>query len=172
LVPQQPKLLADSIAANISYGLHSSSPLNTLDNIRGAAQAAGIDEFISSLPNGYETVLGDGGICLSGGQAQRVAIARSLIRQPQILILDEVTASLDGESADIIKCTIRRLVAAERGLAVIIITHAREMMEIAENVIVMDHGSVVEEGPYHVLLQKPGGKLRHMLTADDTDNLC
>ncbi|OXV11503.1 hypothetical protein Egran_00736 [Elaphomyces granulatus] len=168
LVPQQPKLLADSIGANIGYGLPSSSPLNTLDNIRGAAQAAGIDEFISSLPNGYETVLGDGGICLSGGQAQQVAIARSLIRQPQILILDEVTASLDGESADTIKCTIRRLVAAERGLAVIIITHAREMMEIAENVIVMDHGSVVEEGPYNVLLQKPGGKLRHMLTADDT----
>jgi len=168
LVPQQPKLLADSIGANISYGLDSSSPLNTLDNIRGAAQAAGIDGFISSLPDGYGTVVGDGGIGLSGGQAQRVAIARSLIRQPRILILDEVTANLDEASADTIRWTIRRLVAAEQGLAVIIITHAKEMMEIAEKVIVMDHGSVVEEGPYPALLQKPGGKLRHMLTAGDT----
>lgn len=166
IVPQQPTLFPDTISANISYGLDPSSPLNTMENIRAAAQAAGIHEFIESLPRGYATVVGDGGggIGLSGGQAQRVVIARALVRQPRILILDEATSSLDIESAEVIRQTVRRLVAdGKRGLTVIIITHAKEMMEIADNIVVVDQGRVVEEGPYHVLAKRPGGKLGQML---------
>ncbi|KAL2013350.1 hypothetical protein VTN00DRAFT_875 [Thermoascus crustaceus] len=166
IVPQQPTLFPDTISANISYGLDPSSPLNTLENIHAAAQAAGIHEFIESLPWGYATVVGDGGdgIGLSGGQAQRVVIARALVRRPRILILDEATSSLDRESTEVIRQTVRRLVAdGKRRLTVIIITHAKEMMEIADNIVVVDQGRVVEGGPYRVLAKRPGGKLGQML---------
>ncbi|KAL1964596.1 hypothetical protein VTN77DRAFT_6770 [Rasamsonia byssochlamydoides] len=163
LVPQQPRLFADTIRANITYGLNPCSRLNSMKNIRAAAQAAGIDEFICSLPEGYSTLVGDGGLGLSGGQAQRLVIARALVRQPRILILDEATSNLDGESAEIIRRSIQKLVGARQGLTVILITHAREMMEMADSVVVIDGGSVVEQGPYHDLLQRPGGKLREML---------
>jgi ATP-binding cassette, subfamily B (MDR/TAP), member 1 len=167
LVPQQPRLLADSVRNNMSYGLDPFSPLNAFQNIQTAAQAAGIDEFICTLPYGYSTIVGEGGIGLSGGQAQRLAIARALVRQPRILILDEATSCLDPEGTEIIRCSVRRLLRARRDLTVIMITHATEMMEIADKVVVVERGSVVEEGPYHVLAGRPGGRLQTMLTAGE-----
>lgn len=163
LVPQHPRLFADTIRANIAYGLNPCSRLNSMKNIRAAAQAVGIDEFICSLPEGYSTLVGDGGLGLSGGQTQRLVIARALVRQPRILILDEATSNLDGESAEIIRRSIKKLVAARKGLTVILITHAKEIMEMADNVVVIDGGSVAEQGPYHDLMQRPGGKLKEML---------
>ncbi|KAL3473573.1 P-loop containing nucleoside triphosphate hydrolase protein [Aspergillus californicus] len=147
IVSQQPTIFPGTIQQNINYGLDPDSPLGTLFCVRTAARAAGIDDFISSLPGGYKTIIGDGGVGLSGGQAQRIAIARALVRKPQILVLDEATSALDPNSAVIIKQTVKRLVAARGGLTVIIITHAREMMEIADNIIVLENGRVVEEVP-------------------------
>ncbi|KAL4960435.1 ABC transporter ATP-binding protein [Aspergillus stella-maris] len=153
VVPQQPMIFPGTIQENIAYGLDPFSPLATLFNVRSAARAAGIDDFITSSPRGYETVIGDGGIGLSGGQAQRVDIARALVRRPQTLILDEATSALDPNSAVIIKQTIKRLVVERSGLTVLIITHAREMME----------GRVIEEGGFKQLSRKSHGKLRGLI---------
>jgi ATP-binding cassette subfamily B (MDR/TAP) protein 1 len=132
-------------------------------HVREAAKAAGIDEFISSLPMGYFTMVGDGGVGLSGGQKQRIVIARALLRQPQILILDEATSSLDPAGARIVRETIDRLVATRNNLTVIFITHSKEMIEIADHIIVLDDGVVVEEGPYRPLSQLVGGKLYDLI---------
>jgi ATP-binding cassette subfamily B (MDR/TAP) protein 1 len=169
IVSQQPTIFPGTIQENISYALEPYSPLSTLFNVRAAARAAGIDEFISSLPKGYETVIGDGGIGLSCGQAQRVVIARALVRNPQILVLDEATSALDPDSAELIRQTVRGLVKARSGLTVIIITHAKEMMEIADNVVVLQDGKIVEEGAYKTLIKRVGGKLRAVVDYADAD---
>ncbi|PLB54646.1 ABC a-pheromone efflux pump AtrD [Aspergillus steynii IBT 23096] len=168
IVSQQPTLFPGTIEANISYGLEEDSSLNNLRNVRAAAKAAGIDDFVLSLPNDYMTIIGDGGVGLSGGQAQRVVIARALIRRPQVLILDEATSSLDPASAALIRQTVQRLVAAQSGLTVIIITHAREMMEIADNVVVLEQGRVMETGSYQGLLARPGGSLKALVEGDQS----
>jgi ATP-binding cassette subfamily B (MDR/TAP) protein 1 len=165
IVSQQPTIFPGTIYENIIYGVDPHSPLATSHSVRVAAQGAGIDDFISSLPRSYNTVIGDGGVGLSGGQKQRVVIARALLRQPQILILDEATSNLDPAGAEIVRQTVRRLVATRRGLTVIIITHAKEMIEIANHVVVLDQGAVVEDGPYEKLAMRIGGKL-HALISD------
>lgn len=103
---------------------------------------------------------------LSGGQAQRLVIARALVRQPRILIMDEATSALDPGSAELIRQTVRDLVASRPDLTVIIITHAKEMMEIADQVVVLEQGAVVEQGSYKGLAQRVGGKLRLLLEGE------
>ncbi|KAI2823032.1 hypothetical protein CBS115989_1742 [Aspergillus niger] len=169
IVSQRPSIFPGTVADNISYGLEDDSPLRTMFHIRAAAEAAGIDEFITSLPKGYFTMIGDGGAGMSGGQAQRLVIARALVRQPQLLILDEATSSLDPNNAKIIRRTVQRLVATRLGLTVLIITHARDMMEIADNIIVIDKGRVVEAGKYKLLARQQGGKLRALIEDPDSD---
>lgn len=215
IVSQTPTLFPGTIAENIAYGLSPSSPLASTDSIKAAANAAGVSEFISSLPQGYNTLIGEGGTSLSGGQAQRLAIARALIRDPDILILDEATSALDVASASTIRDTIRNLVRPthpsrtprppipspqlsprsrsggfwddehwESGFAhpiltpegkgkkpwkqmtVIIITHAREMMAIAEHIIMLDKGRVVEEGSFGELRRKKGGAFGRLLRGE------
>ncbi|KAI9816023.1 MAG: hypothetical protein M1827_002015 [Pycnora praestabilis] len=158
IVPQSPTLFSASIAENIAYGLPEASPFNTLGNVRAAAQAAGIDDFITSLPRGYYTPVGEGGMGLSGGQAQRLAVARALVRRPKVLILDEATSALDMESAEVVRKSVRSLVGREggTGMTVLIITHSREMMMVAENIVVLDRGRVVEEGSFDDLMRKRG----------------
>ncbi|KAJ5708386.1 hypothetical protein N7488_008187 [Penicillium malachiteum] len=157
IVSQQPTIFPGSIHANITYGIKSHAPMASMDSVRAAAKAAGIDEFITFLLKGYWTVIGDGGIGLSGGQKQRVVITRALLRHPQILILDEATSSLDPAGAEVVRQTIQRLVSSRRDLTVIIITHAREMIEIADHVVVLDQGVVVEDGSFDVLAVRVGG---------------
>lgn len=132
-----------------------------------AATAAGIADFIHSLPEGYSTLIGEGGLTLSGGQAQRLVIARALVRHPRILILDEATSNLDAKSAEIIRKSVRRLLATPgQGLTVVMVTHSRDMMEMADNVIVVDKGVVAEQGSFMGLLKRGNGRLREMLDVD------
>ncbi|KAL2842183.1 P-loop containing nucleoside triphosphate hydrolase protein [Aspergillus pseudoustus] len=171
IVSQTPTVFLATVQENIAYGLPPSSPLRTLLNVRAAATAAGIDDFISSLPNGYQTTIGDGGLGLSGGQAQRVVIARALVREPQVLVLDEATSALDPGSAETVRRTVRGLVDAREGLTVLIITHSREMMEIADSVVMLDEGRVVETGPFRALARRRNGKLRALIgEAYDNDD--
>ena len=151
-------------------------------NLRAAATSAGIADYIDSLPLGYDTPIGDGGIGLSGGQAQRLVVARALARRPQILILDEATSALDKESARVVRKTVQALMSKSKnvkdgrkggvgggnGLTVLIITHAREMMEIAECIVVMDRGRVVQQGGFKELRAKEG-LFRRMLMAGEVD---
>ncbi len=156
-VSQTPTLFAATIAENISYGLPLNSVHSSMDSITTAARQAGIHDFIVSLPLGYGTPVGDGGLGLSGGQAQRIAVARALVRRPAVLILDEATSALDVESANLVRETIARLVKdPSLPMTVIIITHSRDMMEIAEHIVILDHGQIAEEGSFEELLAQDG----------------
>ena len=156
-VSQTPTLFPATVAENIAYGLPPDSLRSSLAAVKAGATQAGVHDFISSLPQGYNTLIGDGGTGVSGGQAQRIAIARALIRKPDVLILDEATSALDVESANLVRQTIKDVVEdRSRGMTVIIITHSRDMMEMVENIVVLDHGRVVEEGAFEELLATTG----------------
>jgi len=163
LVPQQPQIFAGTIRHNITYGLNPLSPLASLSNVRASAKRAGLDDFIMSLPEGYSTLVGDGGVRLSGGQAQRLVIARALVRQPQVLILDEATSSLDRENTKHIRETVRQLIMKRGDLTVVMITHDPQVMQMADRLILIEQGSVVEEGAYGLLKCQTKGKLSQML---------
>lgn len=156
VVLQSNPVFSGSISENITYGLASDSSFAKQDNIVRAASQAGIADFIASLPDGFQTRVGDGGMTLSGGQAQRVAIARALVRCPSALIFDEATSALDAESAATIRTTVQQLSTTEPRMTVLIITHSKEMMEIAEEIIVLDRGRVVETGAYSDVVRRNG----------------
>ncbi|KAI0827504.1 P-loop containing nucleoside triphosphate hydrolase protein [Hypoxylon sp. FL0890] len=176
-VPQAPFLFPATLAANMSYGLPEDSPLRETENLERAAKEAGIHDFIHSLAAGYDTVVGDGGQSLSGGQAQRVCIARALARRPRLLVLDEPTSALDTESAEAVRHTIESLMRSakigiyngtsrfsifatprleEKELSVVVVTHSKEMMRMADRIVVIDQGRVVESGSYDELFSKKG----------------
>jgi len=156
-VPQRPRLFAGSIAAN----LRLARPAATLAALRRAAAAAGALDFIESLPRGFESELGDGGAGLSGGQIQRLALARAFLKDAPLLILDEASAHLDLE-------TEAELVAAIAALAVgrtaVVIAHRLATVERADQILVIDRGRLVEAGTHTALLAK-GGVYAGMLAA-------
>ncbi|KAM0344102.1 hypothetical protein ACHAPU_007823 [Fusarium lateritium] len=156
-VPQTPFLFPATIAENITYGLSELSSQRQFPNVMAAAKAAGLHEFIASLPDGYNTRVGDGGQALSGGQAQRLSIARALARKPRLLVLDEPTSALDAESAEMIRHALQRISRkSKRDMAIVVVTHSKEMMAIADRIVVLEDGIKVEEGTYHGLLQSRG----------------
>ncbi|OLL24745.1 Alpha-factor-transporting ATPase [Neolecta irregularis DAH-3] len=149
IVSQSPMLFDLTVAENIAYG---DGEFDRAEIVK-AARLASIHDFIMTLPEGYDTTLGESGGALSGGQAQRIALARALIRKPRVLILDECTSALDPESSKSVQDAIRRCLNGHTG---IIVTHKREMMELADKVVVMENGRVVEVGAFNNLMQRQG----------------
>lgn len=158
-VSQHPFLFPASIRANILYGCPPYvAALPSL--CERAAGATGIHELATSLPQGYDTAIGDGGVALSGGQAQRVSIARALACGPSLMVLDEPTSALDAEAAEGVRNVIAKLVERRDGrrapVAVVVVTHSREMMRIADRIVVLDQGCVAEIGEYDELVARRG----------------
>jgi subfamily B ATP-binding cassette protein HlyB/CyaB len=150
VVLQDNFLFNRSVRENIAVA----DPAAPLEAIMHAARLAGAHEFISELPEGYDTVVGEQGASLSGGQRQRIAIARALFTNPRVLIFDEATSALDYESEAIIQ---RNMAAISKGRTVIIIAHRLSAVRHANRIIAMEKGRIVEAGPHEVLIQKPKG---------------
>ncbi|PNP46053.1 hypothetical protein TGAMA5MH_02088 [Trichoderma gamsii] len=169
-VSQTPHLFPATVTDNIIYGLPEDSPFRDSLNVQAAATAAGIHNFITSLPQGYSTIVGDGGIALSGGQEQRLSVARALVRHPRLLILDEPTSALDAESTSVIRETIydftERARKKESGMAIVMVTHTPEMMKICDRIVMIDNGVKVEEGSYEELM-KAKGPFGHLISKGD-----
>ena len=149
LVTQETFLFHDTIFKNIQFG----RPNATLEEVYAAAQTAFAHEFILAQPDGYDTVIGDKGCLISGGQQQRLAIARALLKNAPILLLDEATSSLDTESEKQIQKALEKLAA---GRTVIAIAHRLSTILSADKIVVLDHGSIKEIGTHAELLEKSG----------------
>lgn len=150
IVSQDTVLFNDTVRANIAYG---TAQRFTAEQVEAAARAANAHEFITRLPDGYDTVLGERGTRLSGGQRQRIAIARALLVDPPILILDEATSALDTESERLVQEAIDRLLA---GRTVFVIAHRLSTIVHADQILVMERGEIVERGTHQELLARRG----------------
>ncbi len=149
IVPQDTVLFNDSIFYNINYG----RPEATRDEVIAAARAAQLHEFIESLPQKYESKVGERGLKLSGGEKQRVAIARALLKNPPILIFDEATSALDSKTEKAIQ---EQLELAARGRTTLVIAHRLSTVMNADNVLVMQEGRIIESGTHFELLAADG----------------
>ena len=149
IVPQECILMRGTIAFNIAYGMSDID----IERVRNAAEIADISAFIESLPEGYDTVVGERGVTLSGGQRQRIAIARAVIRDPRILILDEATSSLDTASEQAVQ---KALNQAMKGRTSIIIAHRLSTIKNADKIYVLSEGKFLEAGTHEELLLTGG----------------
>ena len=147
VVPQDTVLFNDTIGYNIAYG----RPDASVAEIEGAARAAKIHDFVRSLPDGYDTQVGERGLKLSGGEKQRVGIARTLLKDPPILLLDEATSALDSETEAEIQSELR---AMSRGRSVIVIAHRLSTVVDADRIVVLHDGRIVEQGRHEELLAR------------------
>ncbi|GAL10810.1 ABC-type multidrug transport system ATPase and permease component [Vibrio astriarenae] len=147
LVPQQPALFSNDVFYNIRYG----SPDATDEDVIEAAKKAHAHEFIEQLTDGYYSFLGDRGVRLSGGQRQRIAIARAILRNPEILLLDEATSALDSESEHHVQQALDELM---RGRTTLIIAHRLATIKHADNIAVLDHGNLIDLGDHATLLNR------------------
>nr|CAB3473981.1 unnamed protein product [Digitaria exilis] len=151
LVGQEPVLFNDTIRANITYG---KSGEVTEEEVMAVAKAANAHEFISGLPQGYDTVVGEKGIQLSGGQKQRVAIARAIIKDPKILLLDEATSALDAESERIVQDALDRVMVSR---TTVVVAHRLSTIKGADMIAVLKEGKIVEKGRHEALMRIKGG---------------
>jgi len=149
LVPQETALFADTVAANIAYGAEKAGR----SEIEAAAKAAFAHDFIAALPQGYETMLGEGGVTLSAGQRQRIAIARAVLRNAPILLLDEATSALDSESETLVQRALEKIM---EGRTTLVIAHRLATVIRADRILVFDHGRLVEEGTHQTLIGRGG----------------
>jgi subfamily B ATP-binding cassette protein MsbA len=149
VVSQETVLFHDTVRANVAYGMPDASDA---DIVR-AARAAYAHDFVSALPNGYDTVVGERGTQLSGGQRQRLSIARAILRDPPILVFDEATSALDNESERLVQAAIERLL---EGRTVFVVAHRLSTVQRADQIVVLDRGRVVENGDHATLLARGG----------------
>jgi ATP-binding cassette subfamily B protein len=154
VVPQDTVLFNDTILYNIAYGRAGASR----DEIEDAARAAKIHDFIIGLPQGYDTTVGERGLKLSGGEKQRVGIARTLLKNPPILILDEATSALDTQTERSIQESLRDM---GQGRSVIMIAHRLSTIADADQIIVLEKGQIIEQGRHEELLSR-GGRYAQM----------
>jgi len=155
VVLQENLLFNRSVRENIAIA----NPAAPIEQVMRAAQLAGAHQFVSELPEGYDTIVGEQGAGLSGGQRQRIAIARALFTNPRILILDEATSALDYESEAILQ---KNMAAICRGRTVIVIAHRLSSVRQAHRIVVMDKGRIVESGPHDELAARPKGLYAHL----------
>jgi ABC transporter fused permease/ATP-binding protein len=155
IVPQDVMLFGGSIQENIAYGKLSASK----EEIIQAAQRANAHQFISSFPEGYDTIVGERGVKLSGGQRQRIAIARALLKNPSILILDEATSSLDSESERLVQEALEELM---KNRTSIIIAHRLSTIREADKIIVLEKGEIIESGNHQELISNEQGLYRYL----------
>jgi ATP-binding cassette subfamily B protein len=149
IVPQDSVLFNDSIYYNIAYG----RPGASRDEVLEAARSAHIHDFIESLPEKYETMVGERGLKLSGGEKQRVAIARAILKEPAILIFDEATSALDSKSEKLIQAELKRIASNRTTLT---IAHRLSTIVDADQILVMDKGHIAERGAHRDLLAANG----------------
>ena len=161
IVAQDTLLFNDTVAANIAFG----RPGATSEEIEQAARAAQAHDFISAMPEGYDTNIGEGGGMLSGGQRQRISIARALLRNPELLILDEATSALDTESERMLQATLGEVL---KGRSAIVIAHRLSTVANADCIVVLDHGTIVERGTHEELMAL-GGRYKQMVLLQSLD---
>jgi ATP-binding cassette subfamily B protein len=149
MVTQETYLFHDTIRTNLTYA----RPDASLAEVEAAARAANIHQFIVDLPDGYDTIVGERGYRLSGGEKQRIALARVILKDPRILVLDEATSSLDSESESLIQDALKRVMA---GRTSIVIAHRLSTILAADLILVMDRGRIVERGTHEELLATGG----------------
>ncbi|MDV7338967.1 ABC transporter ATP-binding protein/permease [Terasakiella sp. A23] len=149
IVPQDTVLFNDTVFYNIAYGRPEATP----QEVEEAAKLARIHDFIMDLPDGYNTIVGERGLKLSGGEKQRVAIARTILKRPRILLFDEATSALDTHTEKEIQVSLREV---SSGLTTLVIAHRLSTVVDADEIIVLDKGEIVEQGSHAVLLEKDG----------------
>ncbi len=157
VVAQDPIIFSGSIADNIRYG----RPDATLDEVHRAAEAAAAAEFITRLPQGFDTLVGERGVTLSGGQRQRLAIARAILRDAPLLLLDEATSALDSENESLVQQGLQNLMA---GRTTIVIAHRLATIQKIKRIVVMDQGRIIAEGSHAELIAEGGlyARLAHL----------
>lgn len=149
IVTQESILFNDTVFNNIAFGMKDVSE----DAVIAAAKVAHAHEFIMAMPNGYQTMIGDRGGKMSGGQRQRLSIARAVLKNPPILILDEATSALDTESERLVQDALARLMQNRTS---IVIAHRLSTIQFADEIIVMQKGNIVERGKHAELIEKEG----------------
>jgi ATP-binding cassette subfamily B protein len=162
IVPQDTVLFNDTIYHNIAYG----NPEASEDAVISAAQQAHIHRFISLLPDGYQTLVGERGLKLSGGEKQRIAIARTLLKNPAIVVFDEATSALDSHSE---QASVQDLQAISRENTTLVIAHRLSTITDADTILVMDEGRICEHGSHAELLQQ-GGRYAAMWALQQHEN--
>ena len=148
-VSQDNYLFDDTVRENIRMGRRNA----TGTEVEAAAHAAGCDDFIEALPDGYGTVLGEGGASLSGGEKQRISIARAMLKDAPIIILDEATANVDPENEDRLQKAIEALTHEK---TVLMIAHRLKTVRKADQILVLNGGKIVQQGRHEELIQQPG----------------
>ncbi len=149
IVPQDAVIFSTSALENIRYG----KPDATDEETKAAAKAAYAHEFISALPEGYDTFLGERGVRLSGGQRQRIAIARAMLKNSPLLLLDEATSALDAESERMVQAALE---SAMKDRTTLVIAHRLATVQQADRILVLDHGQLVEQGTHAELVNRGG----------------